>query len=67
MTKESSSFPVKTARGISLKNEDVSEIKKELVYTHGYDEESEAKFYNCARVSIGLPAEVMDRYESQRL
>ena len=62
MRKEASSFPVKSAKELCLRKEDVDEIKKEVSYTYGFDETSIAMYYNCALVTRTVPEEVKDRY-----
>ena len=65
MTKESEQFPVKSVDEVSLNHNDMQQVKKEMAFSHDYDQTGEVRkmVHNCVVVARNIPEEVARRYE----
>ena len=65
MTKDSNSFPTKSVRDVSLNQNEMQELQKEIPFSHGYDKMREVKklIVNCVVVSRSIPEKVIARYK----
>ena len=65
MTKDSESFPTKSVRDVSLNQNEMQELHKEIPFSHGYDQTREVKklILNCVVVARNIPDGVIKRYK----